>query len=45
MINLCDQIDDDEKVNGLYPMIMKNAREETLAVENAENTFGLLMNN
>ena len=43
-MNLVDEIDSEEKINGIYPIIMKNIREETSAIEKAERTFETLIN-
>lgn len=42
-MSLCEEINNEEKINGLYPMIMKSIREETIAIESVENTFELVM--
>jgi hypothetical protein len=44
-MNLVDEIDNEEKIHGIYPIIMKNIRDETFAIEKAERTFEALINN
>ncbi len=43
-MSVVEQIEYDEKMNGLYPIIMKNVRQETSAIEKAQKTFEALIN-
>ena len=38
-MSIVEEIEVEEKINGLYPIIMKNIREETSAIEKVYTTF------